>query len=193
MRNYALAMRYANALFDIAPQKTDLLSEFNVLMAEICCAKANSKDFKVLLDSPLFELQEKENVVSQLVETTCKKESLSSEAKTTMISFFTILINKNRINLINEIYDCFSNKLDKATGVMRGTLCSAIVLSDEKKQSIISTLESAFKSKLILEYTVDASILGGIKLQLHDHVLDASLETQLNILRNIIKQGETCV
>ena len=71
--------------------------------------------------------------------------------------------------------------LDDAKGIIRGTLTTAVELTDNKRAELKAELEKKAGASIELAFDVDASILGGV---------DASLRAQLAILRETFKRGE---
>ena len=127
-------------------------------------------------------LAEKQKVLSQVLD----KLDVDPMIK----NFCSLLAEKERLPLFEEIAEAFGKLLDEAWGVVRGKLLTAVSLSKEQQAGILARLEKQTSKQIALKFEVDPSILGGGVLQVGDNVLDASLRAQLAILRDIIKRGE---
>ncbi len=104
--------------------------------------------------------------------------------------FCELLADKGRLPLLSAIAADYGALLDKARGICRGVLTTAIELDAKRKAEIKARLESQTGRKLELEWAVDPAVLGGLVLKMGDTVLDASLRAQLDNLRDSIKRGE---
>jgi len=56
-------------------------------------------------------------------------------------------------------------------------------LSDTEIQKLKRSLESAFSKSMELHVNVDPSLIGGIKLRVGNKFMDASIQNQLNNMR----------
>ncbi len=59
-----------------------------------------------------------------------------------------------------------------------------------KQKDLKAKLEKQTGRKLVLDFSTDKSILGGVVLKVGDNIMDASLRAQLEILKENIKRGE---
>jgi F-type H+-transporting ATPase subunit delta len=105
-------------------------------------------------------------------------------------NFCHLLADKERLGFLPEIEAEFSRLLDAEKGVIRGELVTAVELDDAKQEAVKKQLESQAGSQLILDFSTNDDILGGVVLKVGDKVLDGSLRAQLDILKENIKRGE---
>ena len=132
--------------------------------------------------NPIFSAEEKEKVVRKL--------AAKMEINGTMLNFYLLLADKDRLNELEGISNAFDSLLDAEKGVVRGELLTAVPLDDAKRAEVIKQLEKKAKRTLVLDFGVSPEILGGVVLKVGDQVLDASLRAQLSILKDTIKRGE---
>lgn len=189
MRGYAIAQRYAKALFDIGADLGDeSLDQMRSALDLLAQAVADSSELESLLGNPVFTHAEKEAALAQVLTQTSAE--LPEAVSRVINNFCALLAEKNRLSLFPLIVRAFASMLDASREVVRGTVCTAITLDSKKKASIQKSLGKSVKGSLALNYQVDPAILGGVMLQLGNRVLDASLRTQLETLRDTIKKGE---
>ena len=112
------------------------------------------------------------------------------KADKTVSNFCLLLADKERLAYLGEIVGWYGKLLDDAKGIIRGTLTTAVELTDNKRAELKAELEKKAGASIELAFDVDASILGGVVLKVGDRVLDASLRAQLAILRETFKRGE---
>jgi ATP synthase F1 delta subunit len=64
---------------------------------------------------------------------------------------------------------------------------SAIALTDSEKNTLESKLRAQFGNDLSFDYTVDATILGGVVVRVGDKVIDGSVAGKLAALQEKLR------
>ncbi len=182
MTDKRIARRYASAIFQLSMQEGGsvtgrrgrTLSSLKDLLDE-------NAALENVFKSPIFTVEEKKKVISDLL------DRVGADAVTR--NFMCLLADKERLPCFRGIVQAYTRLLDEATGVVRGTLTTAIPLSQAKQKSVRQELAAKAGASLELAFNVDPSILGGIVLKVGDRILDSSLRAQLEILRGTLKRG----
>ena len=182
MRQTILARRYAKALFSLGKEqgKTEEYSSQLKAIAELYADDAAGINDAVT--NPLYPLDVREKVMAKIAE--------SVQADTILTNFLKLLIAKKRADILPDIADAMQAMVDKDQNISHGTIVSAVELNGDLMAKIQATLEKLTKNKVILETQVDPSIIGGIIAKVGDLVLDGSIKTQLNGLKESIKGRE---
>jgi F-type H+-transporting ATPase subunit delta len=81
------------------------------------------------------------------------------------------------------ILDEYEQLADEAAGRVRATVTTAIELSAEDRERIGSRLSKQLGKEVRITAAVDRRIVGGLKLQYGDHLIDVSVATRLQQLR----------
>nr|WP_321466490.1 F0F1 ATP synthase subunit delta [uncultured Desulfobulbus sp.] len=182
MRHTILARRYAKALFSLGKEQ-DKTGEYSEMLAAIAGlivdAEAGVGD---ALNNPLYPLDVRQKVMAKIAE--------SVQADAIMTSFLNLLIEKKRADILPDIAYELQVMVDKDQNISHGSIISAIELDQTLLGKIQATLEKLTGNKVILETQVDPSIIGGIIAKVGDLVLDGSIKTQLNGLKESIKGRE---
>ena len=66
---------------------------------------------------------------------------------------------------------------------------TAVALTDDEKRWLAARLGQALGKQVVLEETVDPSLLGGFVAQVGSYVLDGSLDGQLARMRERLARG----
>jgi F-type H+-transporting ATPase subunit delta len=114
----------------------------------------------------------------------------SVDADATLTSFLNLLIEKKRVDVLPDIAREVQVMVDREENISHGSVTSAVKLNKALLKKIQATLEKITGNKVILETQVDPSIIGGIVAKVGDLVLDGSIRTQLNGLKESIKGRE---
>ena len=180
MRQTILARRYAKALFSLGADqgKNEGYSEALAAIAELY----KEESIANALVNPLYPLEARQKVMAKIAE--------SAKADTILTSFLNLLVEKKRADILPDIAHEMQVMVDQEQNISHGTVVSAIELDDGLKEKIQQTLEKITGNKVILETSVDPSIIGGIVAKVGDLVLDGSIKTQLYGLKESIKGRE---
>ena len=67
------------------------------------------------------------------------------------------------------------------------TITSAVALNDAQKEKLIQKLEAKYRKCFFPVYQVDSALLGGIRIEMEDKVIDGSILKRLQSLKEVIK------
>jgi len=180
VRQTILARRYAKALFSLGKDqgKNESYSEALGAIAELY----KDESVENALINPLYPLDARQKVMAKIAEL--------AKADTILTSFLNLLIEKKRADILPDIAHEMQVMVDQEQNISHGSVVSAIELDDALKEKIQQALEKITGNKVILEASVDPSIIGGVVAKVGDLVLDGSIKTQLNGLKESIKGRE---
>jgi F-type H+-transporting ATPase subunit delta len=94
-----------------------------------------------------------------------------------------LLIESNRVTQIGSIAEEFEALADAAAGRVRATVTTAVELDRAERDKVAEQLSERLGKEVRMTVVVDKRILGGLKLQYGDHMIDASVATKLQQLR----------
>lgn len=77
----------------------------------------------------------------------------------------------------------------KTSNTFAAAVWSATELTEEQKTRLASALSALYKKKIVIYTTVDPTIVGGLKVQCGSEVIDASLLSRINNVREKIVGG----
>jgi len=178
VRQTILARRYAKALFSLGKEQ-DKFEKYSDTLSAIANLYGKSPEVVDSLTNPLYPLDARKKVMAKIAE--------SAGADTIMTSFLNLLVEKKRAAILPDIAEEMSTMVDLEKNISHGSVISAIKLDSALQKKIQATLEKLTGNKVILDTKVDPSIIGGIIAKVGDLVLDGSIKTQLNGLKESIK------
>ncbi len=178
-----VARRYAKALFSIGQAQGDAeLEAYGKDLAAIAEVLNGNAELVKVFRNPIFSIEAKKAIVGQILEKLSPGQTIKN--------FCFLLADKQRLAWLPEIEAYYGVLLDQAKGVVRGELVTAVELPDAKQEAVKKQLADQLGKELILDFSADADILGGVVLKVGDKILDASLRAQLNAMKEQIKRGE---
>ena len=181
MKNALLAKRYAKALFAVG-QEEDTLDEYAATLAEFAALVVENPELDDALSNPMYPVESREAVMVEVVK--------AAGVSTIMGNFLNLIVQKRRADVLGDIAEMFQILVDEENNIAQGSVVSAAELSADMQAKVQETLEKITGKQVTLTTQVDESIIGGMIAKVGDLVLDGSIKTQLEELKESIKGSE---
>ena len=101
-----------------------------------------------------------------------------------------LLLDKHRLNVVDGVAQAYQEMVDEVENVKRAKIKTAIYLDDATQDQLRKTLEKLTGSTVVMEVQEDPSIIGGVVAKVGDLVLDGSVRSQIDSLRESLIKGE---
>ena len=165
-----IARPYAKALFSLAQEKNQIeswLGELKELAAVV-------QDEKVIafIEQPETGASEKAETLKGLV----------GIKNVELANFITVLAEQKRLLVLPEIYAQYQDLTLIHNSTKSAVIYSAYELSSQQLADVTDILTKRFNSKLDVVAKVAPELIGGIKVEVGDQVLDLSVQGKLNAL-----------
>jgi F-type H+-transporting ATPase subunit delta len=176
----AIARRYAKALIELATEEAAVdkiqeeLKSFESLLA-------NLPESSAVFSSPAFTIEAKRALLKEILG--------RLPISTTAANFLLLLLDKNRLNQLPFIMACYQVFADDLSGIVRGTVISALPLADSQVNEIREALAKNLGKKVLLQVDYDPSLIGGVVTKIGDRIFDGSIKTQLDRIQDILQKG----
>lgn len=178
-----LTRRYAEALLGAAESSGVLepaLDELDELIADVWDAQP---DFAALLASPTVATAEKDRILVRTFE---------GRTLPVVLNFLRVLNRHSRMALLRPIARRARALLERRLNRRPVTVRSAQPLDDDQLDILHARLTGLLQGATpVLELAVDPNLLGGLVIQIGDHVYDASLRDRLRQLRQRLVEEKT--
>ncbi|MBV8917937.1 F0F1 ATP synthase subunit delta [Bradyrhizobium sp.] len=172
--------RYATALFELARDAQSIdavladLAQFDRLLAE-------SDDLKRLVRSPVFSADTQMKALSAVLE--------KAEISGVSANFLKVLTANRRLFAVADVIRAFRALVAKFKGEATADVTVAEALSDTNLDALKAALKSVTGKDVTLNVKVDPSIIGGLVVKLGSRMVDSSLRTKLNSIKNAMKEA----
>jgi ATP synthase F1 delta subunit len=173
-----VARVYSEALFDVAKEH-DSLDEIRDQLGEVADVIAGDQDLQVFFFSPYFSSNEKRDGIRKTI----------TGANPELVNFLELLAEKHRMPALFRIRRRFDELWAKENKRLEVTVTSAVELDASVVESVGAEIEKQTGQTIELNSEIDPEILGGIKLQVGNMVLDASILNRLEKLRREVAQA----
>jgi F-type H+-transporting ATPase subunit delta len=165
------ARRYAKAIFQLA-QEEGHVEEWAGRMTSVRTLLSDP-DVAAVLTNPTIPNDRRMALIS------AAPHVLDPEAT----NLAKLLIESNRVGDVGAIEGEFQRLADEAAGRVRATVTTAVELTPNDRDRVEDELSKRLGKEIRMQVVVDPRILGGLKLQYGDRLVDASVATRLQQLR----------
>ena len=167
-----LAEVYARALFEVA-QENDDLDRIHDELAEVDEALENEEDLRLFFFSPYFSSEEKAEGVDRVF----------ADADEHLVNFLKLLAERHRMPVLPRIRRRYDAMWAEENQLLPVSVTSAVDLDESLVESIGDRIQEQTGRRVDLSSQVDPDLLGGLKVQVGNMVLDASVRNRLEQLR----------
>lgn len=175
-----IAGRYASALFDLA-EETKATAAVGAALGQFSKLLEGSSDLQALVKNPVFPADEQVRAIGALLD----KAKIGGLAA----NFLKLVASKRRLFAVDGMIRGFNNLVDQKNGVVNAEVTVPAALSDKNKAAVLEALKGVTGGKSIsLSEKVDPSIVGGLIVKIGSKMVDASLRTKLNSIKNAMKE-----
>jgi F-type H+-transporting ATPase subunit delta len=100
-----------------------------------------------------------------------------------------LLLRRGRIEALPRVAAEFRRLDDRRQGITHATVTSAAPLTADETRAITQRLELTTGDRIELDAKVDPDLLGGLVVRVGDRLIDASVRSRLERLRNQLTSG----
>jgi F-type H+-transporting ATPase subunit delta len=171
VRASILARRYAEAYFALA-QEADDVAGWRAQLSAVA-ETLGDPTVSYALANPKTSLAERVRIGLDLL------KGVSPQAR----NLARLLIERRRVGIVGEILSHYDALADRASGVIRVEVTTAIPTDKQLEQHIRESLSKQLGSDVQTAVRTDPEIIGGLVIRIGDRVIDDSLRTHLQQLQ----------
>ena len=167
---------YGGALFEVAIErgKVALIGDEYKAISKVF---KENPSLKKLFSVPTISAFQKRSVAKKVFEGRISKE---------LLNFIYILIDKRRIGAWENIGHYYEKLILENDGYAKGIIYSASPLDKKRIEALEKKSEEAIGKKLKLENRIDKSLIGGVRIYVDGKLIDASVKTRLENMKQRI-------
>lgn len=173
MRDSVIARRYARAFYKLSfaqGRVAEVLKDL-AAFAGLFVERAEIRKF---LAHPAIPLEAKVKLIKKLA------------AVEVTADFVQFLIDKGRLSLLPAVYEDFLRIYRRDAGIVAAEVTSAVPLGEDLRERLGTALARLTGKRVEIETVVDEAVVGGLKLTVGDHVIDGTLASCLEDVRESI-------
>jgi len=172
-----VSREYGTALFMVACEqnaKYEFMQALDLMQAVF----TETPSYIDYLSSPAISINEKKAATN---------EAFSGKVPVEILSYLQLLCEKGRLSSFSKSVMVYKQLLDASEHRMSAVVTSAIPLTDAEKEKLQKKLEEKYQSSLTIQYTIDASLLGGLTIEIDGKLIDGSVRSQLDEIKDVIR------
>lgn len=176
LTNAVVAPRYARALFEAADETAQLDTVYQELdsLRDIFAQNANLLS---TLTAVTVDPANKQKLI----------DTLKSEASSLVANLLQVTYDYGRIAAMPAIIADFDLRYADSIGRLDATVTTAVALSATQQQSLSQAIAARFNAKQVaINTVVDPSVLGGVKVQTREALIDGTVKTRMQKLRALL-------
>jgi len=176
----SVARRYARALLSLGLEEGRPEQYGEELERVVETIRAN-RELRILLENPGYSLPDRQAAIDALASAL----TLSPLS----VNFLHLLLERQHIGDLPHIARIFGAMVDQQAGRIRATVTSARPLGEDQVDRLRDAIGRMTGRSVVLEPQTDSSLIGGVVAQVGTTLLDGSLRTQLERLRQELKNA----
>ncbi|MBO4693534.1 MAG: ATP synthase F1 subunit delta [Clostridia bacterium] len=167
---------FASSLFMLAMEENKL-SEYQSDLSIIKAVFDENPDYVLLLSSPGIPKNER---------TTALDKAFGNRINIYVLNFLKVLCEHGKVGALDDCIKIFGELKKQAENRITAKVTSAEPLDNEQTEKLKANLSKKLGCQVYIKPVVDRSILGGIKVEFDDKVIDGSIKKQLNDIKEVI-------
>jgi F-type H+-transporting ATPase subunit delta len=165
-----LAKRYAMALKSFCKTSQEKEATYASLKSILELWDA-SEDFRLFITNPVLTTSERHVVLEKI---------FKDKVQANLLQFFVFINQKGRLTILPDLAKEFLELYYHDQNIWPAKILSSRELTPSQKSNLIQHLKLKFRKEIEAEFSTDASLMGGLRIQINDHVFDYSIKTQLD-------------
>ncbi|MDQ3492716.1 MAG: ATP synthase F1 subunit delta [Chloroflexota bacterium] len=172
------ARRYAEAAFQIALR--DGTVDVWLSDLEVATQTLGREDALRVLANPAVPYEARAALAERITE-----GSISAPA----LNLMRLLLRRGRIDLLPGVAQEFQRLHRRREGITEATIVSAATLGPTEEEALRARLTEMTGGRVVMDFSVDPAILGGVIVRLGDRLIDGSVRGRLERLRSRLAAG----
>jgi len=104
-----------------------------------------------------------------------------------ILNALKLMQQQGDLDLLNDVSDALNRTISGQREPIKAEIVSAAALSEQEQQQLQTSLSAEHGEGLTFTFTVDPSLLGGLRVRVGDRLIDTSVASRLTALRESLK------
>lgn len=175
----SIAERYARALFIVTERRRETAAALPDL-GGVNALLARGSRIARFLDSPEVSPADKRELL---------RRALEKRVARSVVVFVDLLLRKKRLRDLPAIVTEFEALVERAQGIQRAHLVSAVPFGKAELARVQQELEASTGSRIKLTHDIDERLIGGALVRIGDRVIDRSVATLLGAIAERLRHA----
>jgi len=176
----AIARRYAEALADVAIAHNQV-EQMDSEVGSFAQMIRDSRELHDVFASPVVSQEQKLSVLDALIERTGVSPMVANLLRT-MLSHY-------RLHDLTEVHEQFRRAINRRKGIALAEVTTATPASQAAQEMLTRKLQELVGKQVQIQFKTDPELIGGAVTRLESVVYDGSIRTQLQTVKQRLKEG----
>lgn len=172
-----LAKRYSDAIAEVAAKRNEI-DDVNADLSNVADSLRLVPKMAEFLSHPVIPFAEKKDMISAV---------FRGRVKDSTMNLLYVLLEKNRIPLLDTIKYCYEESMDEAKNIVKVGVVSAVEIDGDLKQKLKEKLEGKLQKAVKFEFDINPDIIAGLVLKIHDKTIDGSMAAKIEGFKKILR------
>ena len=173
MKDLKVSNRYAKALLELAVE-TNKLEDCYSDMNTILTACQDSKEFYLLLKSPIIKTDKKIIII---------EEVFSNKLSDLTNGFIKTITSKKREAILDSVAKSFISLYKEKKNIISAKLVTATEIDSDTREEVLDFIKKKGHKNVDLQEKIDKSIIGGAIINIGNKQIDASVSNKINEMK----------
>lgn len=114
------------------------------------------------------------------------EKALPADTPAEVVNLLKVMVDAGDVALIEEVAGRVAQVASGKSETLKAEVTSAIELADSEKDQLRKRLTEEYGAGLAFSFSVDPSLMGGLRVRVGDRLIDNSVATRLATLRESI-------
>ncbi len=179
---HGIAGRYASALFELTQELSD--QDRQILAADMQTFSQMldaSSDLQKLVKSPIIGAEQQEAALLAVLD----RAGFHALSR----NFAGLVVRKRRAMFMADIIKQFAALMAASRGETIAQVATAVELTEAQIDEIRTVLSQSLDKAVIVEASVDPSLIAGMVVKAGSRMIDGSIKTKLNSLQQAMSEA----
>ena len=112
-----------------------------------------------------------------------------AQAHPVLIDVLTVMAERGDFALLSRVWESYGEQVERKLNVTVVDVTTVVPLDDHLREVITKKSEADLGTKVVLRESIDKSLIGGILMSANGKRIDASMTSQLEAARNVLKHS----
>jgi F-type H+-transporting ATPase subunit delta len=179
MAELSVVRRYARALFDTA-QRSGTVEQVQDDLKAVDEVLRSAPRLQRALRAPVIQASRKNELL---------EHAFGARIGPLTLRFLKLAVQRRREDILSDVYLEFQRLANQARGIQPVDVVAAVPLTDAERDQLAASLHQRTGKQIVLQVSIDPSLVGGMILRMGDTILDGSIRTRLEQLRTRLLAG----
>ncbi len=172
---------YATVMFDAAMQEggQDTVLEVRDQTERIFRIMRSNMDLSSSLQDSSYTPEQRASLA----------KATFADANPVLVNTLAVMAERGDIALLSRVWESYGEQIERKLNVTVVDVTTVVPLDDHLREVITKKAEADLGTKVVLRESIDKSLLGGILMSAKGKRIDASVASQLESARNVLKDS----